>query len=92
MAKQVEFDQGLPGHDAAPAGERVSLLTEVDFKWLMAGQGCWVDSTRLQADDAYANDILRQARASKCPALRECAASLQAQMAASAPPTKAPGD
>ena len=93
MAKQYESAQGMQADGVAiPAGPdaQAALLTEVDFKWLMAGQGCWVDSARLQADASYASDMLKRARASSCTALRDCAVTLQAQMVACAPATKAP--
>ena len=38
----------------ATTDERVLLLEEVDFKWLMAGQGWWIDTARLHNDPAYA--------------------------------------
>lgn len=53
------------------------LLAEVDFKWLMAGQGCWVDPQRLLADPAYADQCLQDAQKSPCDALRQCAGRLQ---------------
>lgn len=58
----------------ADADGRVSLLVEVDFKWLMAGQGWWVDTTRLHCDSLYASALIDFALASPSPALRESAA------------------
>lgn len=55
----------------------MDLLLEVDFKWLMAGQGCWVDPDRLHADPGYASDCLKAAVGSPCEALRRCARFLQ---------------
>jgi hypothetical protein len=52
---------------------QISLLTEVDFKWLMAGQGWHVDATRFQTDAEYAKTLLGLALGSNCPALRDCA-------------------
>lgn len=57
-----------------------SLLLEVDFKWLMAGQGCWVDPERLRTDPLYAGRCLRAASHSPCAALRACADVLQAAL------------
>ena len=54
-----------------------NLLLEVDFKWLMAGQGCWIDPERLRADPLYARNCLRTASHSPCAALRACARFLQ---------------
>ena len=53
-----------------------TLLAEVDFKWLMAGQGWRVDPTRFHADAAYAKRLLRAAMGSEIVALRECATVL----------------
>jgi hypothetical protein len=57
------------------------LLARVDFKWLMAGQGWWIDPHRFQYDMPYADAVLRLALASQSLPLRECAASIQAQLA-----------
>lgn len=66
------------------ADEEVLLLAEVDFKWLMAGLGWWIDTARFHSDPAYAAGLLRLAMASPSFALRDCAASLQAQMSRTA--------
>lgn len=60
--------------------QRSDMLLEVDFKWLMAGQGCNVDPIRLKNDAAYAKACLRFALYSDCDPLRNCAACLQAEM------------
>jgi hypothetical protein len=73
----------------ADADERVALLAEVDFKWLMAGQGWWVDTGRLRADPSYCAGLLGQALQSPCSALRECAAMLQTLPAWSVSPAPA---
>ena len=59
------------------ADDGASLVTEVDFKWLMAGQGWWIDTTRFHSDPSYAARFLRLALASSSFALRQCAALLQ---------------
>ncbi|HYE38571.1 MAG TPA: hypothetical protein VEB23_01485 [Ramlibacter sp.] len=56
----------------------IDFLLLVDFKWLMAGQGRWVNLTRLQHDAAYADDCIASALASACEPLRERAVELQA--------------
>ena len=56
------------------------VMAEVDFKWLMAGQGRWIDTARLQRDPPYAAGLIRWALASPSFVLRECAALLQAQL------------
>ena len=58
--------------------ESMALLMWVDFKWLMAGQGWWVDTFRFHHDPLYADGFLRLAMDSPSFTLRECAASLQA--------------
>lgn len=52
------------------------LLAEVDFKWLMAGQGWWIDTTRFHSDASYAAWFIGSAMASQSPALRASAACL----------------
>ena len=37
------------------------FLNLVDFKWLMAGMGWWVDLSRLQSDKAYIEECLQRA-------------------------------
>ena len=71
------FDHSI--HRTAPDGADVSgvdLLTEVDFKWLMAGQGWHVDAARFQRDATYAEKLLQLALASSCAALCNCAAKI----------------
>ena len=68
------FTRAITGSDA-----RDSLLTEVEFKWLMAGHGWWIDMARFRRDPAYATDLLRLALASESAALRDCAVMLQAR-------------
>jgi hypothetical protein len=52
------------------------LLLDVDFKWLMAGFGWWVDTTRIHRDQSYASKCLNSAMTSESLALRNCAAKL----------------
>lgn len=56
-----------PGVDTGAA-----LLAEVDFKWLMAGQGHDVDAARLHDDPAYATTCRAWARALPDRELRAC--------------------
>lgn len=81
MLTQVQTEQGsqLNG-DASSAEAPGLLLAEVDFKWLMAGQGWWINLQRFHCDPSYAAGLLRSALASPCGALRDCAALLQAQL------------
>ena len=60
--------------------ERDGFLGEVDFKWLMAGQGCWIDPDRLHSDRVYASDCLKTALNSSCDVLRSCARFLQVEL------------
>lgn len=62
--------------------ERVLLLKEVDFKWLMAGQGWWIDTARLHNDPAYAAQWLDLVESTGLPALKDCATQLRAQVSA----------
>lgn len=57
------------------------LLEEVGFKWLMAGHGWWIDTTRLHSDCAYADRLLQLAMTSNSPALQACALRLGQQIA-----------
>nr|WP_315190745.1 hypothetical protein [uncultured Albidiferax sp.] len=57
------------------------LLLEVDFKWLMAGQGYAVDPDRLLHDPAYADTCLQCAQRSNCIALQACALNLREVLA-----------
>ena len=66
----------MPGESPPAEVERASLLAEVDFKWLMSGQGWWVDTNRFHKEPAYAAALLKLALASQSFALRECAALL----------------
>ncbi|MDP2366962.1 hypothetical protein [Rhodoferax sp.] len=75
-----------------PTDGRGLLLTEVDFKWLMAGQGWWINTKRLHSDAAYAAGLVGLALASPCAALRECAALLRAQREGHAADELAAGD
>jgi hypothetical protein len=58
---------------------RVQLLEEVNFKWLLAGMGWWIDMARFHNDLPYARHFLALAEASDSPALRDCAASLKSR-------------
>ncbi len=64
----------------AGTDERLVLLEEVDFKWLMAGQGWWIDTGRLHSDAGYASHLLQLVAQSPSTALRTCAAHLQARL------------
>lgn len=66
----MTLDSGTAG--ASPSG----LLLEVDFKWLMAGQGRDIDPTRLMHDRGYASSCLEFALHSPCAPLRACASRL----------------
>jgi hypothetical protein len=60
--------------------QRSDMLTEVDFKWLMAGIGIWVDPTQLHHDPDYAKASLQNALHSHCEPLRRCAVALQTEL------------
>ena len=48
-----------------------TFVNLVDFKWLMAGVGWWVDLSRLQSDRAYVDECLRHALGTGSELLRE---------------------
>jgi len=60
--------------------ERLVLLEEVDFKWLMAGRGWWIDTDRLHNDPSYATHLLDLVEMTESDALKECAAALRTQL------------
>ena len=53
-----------------------SFLNLVDFKWLMAGQGWWVNLTRLQRDKEYMRECLARATQTHSDLLQERGAVL----------------
>ncbi|SCK15141.1 hypothetical protein VAR608DRAFT_0962 [Variovorax sp. HW608] len=53
-----------------------SFLNLVDFKWLMAGVGWWVNLSRLQSDRAYIDECLQRALRSDSELLRHCSVKL----------------
>ena len=77
MLRQTE--QSAYARLTSGADSRVSMLAEVDFKWLMAGEGWWIDAPRFETDPSYAAGLIRLAMESSSFALRESAAALQAQ-------------
>ena len=48
-----------------------TFLALVDFKWLMAGLGWWVDLSRAQRDMAYAGECAQRGLASRSGLLRK---------------------
>src|SRR6202008_4291621 len=48
-----------------------TFLDLVDFKWLMAGRGWWVDLSRLQRDVTYAGECLQRGLSSGSELLRQ---------------------
>lgn len=60
-----------------PCTSTPSLLDWVDFKWLMAAEGCRVDVNRLQVDPAYAQQCVTKALQSPSGLLRRLAERLQ---------------
>jgi hypothetical protein len=57
-------------HIKAPEGSD-RFLNLVDFKWLMAGIGWWVNLSRLQSDKAYLDECLQRAMTSDSELLRK---------------------
>lgn len=78
---QAPTDSRTPSHPFVNAlDERGLMLEEVNFKWLMAGVGWWVDMSRFRSDPLYANYYLNLAKTSDSIELRSCAGQLQQQM------------
>ena len=73
----------LPSYAQPNTDADLRLLEEVDFKWLMAGQGWWINAERLHSDQSYAAQCLALARDCELAPLRHCAALLQRQSAPS---------
>ena len=63
-------------HHAMPTAAGAELLDFVDFKWLLAGEGHWIDLDRLRDDRAYAFGCLALARASASATLRSAGTRL----------------
>lgn len=57
-------------HIEAPKGSGC-LLNLVDFKWLMAGMGWWVNLSRLQGDKDYLDECLQRALTSDSELLQK---------------------
>ena len=77
----VQFQQDLRSNYSSNAQLQHALegapAVEVEFKWLMARQGWWVDTARFAVDANYASELLQLATKSQSFALRECASLLQ---------------
>jgi hypothetical protein len=76
MHSQIEHPNLLNPEDAI-MDERGLLLEEVNFKWLMAGLGWWVDMSRFRIDRLYAAHFLQLASTSESAELRKCATLLE---------------
>lgn len=55
---------------------RDQFLNLVDFKWLMAGMGWWVNLSRLQSDKAYLDECLQRAMTSDSELLQKCSVEM----------------
>lgn len=64
----------------ADDSQRNGLIAEVDLKWLLAGQGRWVDTALLHTNNSYAKQVLQDAIDSPLTPLHDCGVSLQRQM------------
>jgi hypothetical protein len=52
------------------------FLNLVDFKWLMAGMGWWVDLSRLESEKAYRDECLQRALKSDSELLHKHSAEM----------------
>ncbi len=48
-----------------------AFLAMVDFKWLMAGHGWWVDLSRMKRDGRYAVECARRGLSCESPLLQQ---------------------
>jgi hypothetical protein len=81
MTMQAHATPKLASQGIVPSiDERLVLLEEVDFKWLMAGRGWWIDTARLHNDPSYATHLFDLVDATQADALKDCAALLRAQV------------
>ena len=62
-----------PARTMAPDAPDSEWLLLVDFKWVMAGIGWWVDLSRWQHDELYARGCLARALESNNEVLRRLA-------------------
>ena len=77
----IQPGKGAAVEDNTPRPDGgLSMLAEVGFKWLMAGQGWWIDTGRFHQDPSYAAGFFVLAQASPSLVLRECAAMVEAQI------------
>ena len=60
----------ITAHIKDPGGSD-RFLNLVDFQWLMAGVGWWIDLSRLQSDKAYIDECLQRALTSHSDLLRK---------------------
>jgi len=57
------------------------LLDLVSFKWLMAGEGWWINLSRFRQDPAYARSCAQAGLGSEQPLLQQRSAELLAALA-----------
>ena len=74
------FDRAANSDEAQTFANSLSVLAEVSFKWLMAGQGWHIDTARFYRDPKYAAGFIQLARSSSSATLRECADMVEAEM------------
>jgi hypothetical protein len=65
--------------DTAGPAAREDMLLLVDFKWLMAGLGWWIDLGRWRRDPGYASECLARGCDSSHAPLQRCARQLLAR-------------
>ena len=66
---------------------RDAMLLLVDFKWLMAGQGYWLDVARWGCDTEYRRHLVAAALRSENATVRSAALRLTAQTELTALPS-----
>jgi len=72
----------MNGFSAQASATDHTFLDLVDFKWLMAGLGWWVDLSRLQRDMTYAGECLKRGLSSGSELLRQRSVDLMPMLQA----------
>lgn len=72
----------MNGISAQASATDHTFLDLVDFKWLMAGLGWWVDLSRLQRDMTYAGECLKRGLSSGSELLRQRSVDLMPMLQA----------
>jgi hypothetical protein len=75
----VATARGRPTNGCTDQDRREDMLLLVDFKWLMAGMGWWVNMTQWHTDAQYAERCLASASSSANACLKQRALEIRAR-------------